>query len=145
MTPDKLEKIRRLAEDIRGDPATRMIAKKILERYQPEPTFHDVDAEIKKHFHGDPRNPPGMRNSDEYEHHIFMSLSNWGRSKTSNNLVHSFTHKGRGYRVVLFAHKRSPTYGWLRVDVARNAEVWSGKFSSLGEAHADAWDNLMRM
>jgi hypothetical protein len=138
LTPDKLEKIRRLAEDLRGDPATRMIAKKILERYQPEPTFEDV-PEFK------PQNPPNprMQNSDAYEQHRFMSLHNWGRSKTSNNLVHSFTHKGRAYRVVLFAHKKSPTYGWLRVDVARGAEVWSGRFNSMPEAHANAWKDLM--
>jgi hypothetical protein len=137
MTPDKLEKIRRLAEDIRGDPATRMIAKKILERYQPESTFHDVPEP-------EPQNPPNprMRNSDAYEKHVFMSLHNWGRSKTSNNLVHSFTHKGRAYRVVLFAFKKSPTYGWLRVDLARGQEVWSGRFDSLPEAHAAAWTSL---
>jgi hypothetical protein len=147
MTPAKLEKIRRLAEDLRGDPATRMIAKKILERYQKEPTFEDVpdpDAAIKKHFYGDPRNPPNprMRTSDEYEKHVFMSLHNWGRSKQSNNLVHSFTHKGRAYRVVLFAFKKSPTYGWLRVDVARGQEIWSGRFNSMPEAHADSWKSL---
>jgi hypothetical protein len=140
MTPAKLEKIRRLAEDLRGDPATRMIAREILARYQAEPSFSDIPEP-----EPEPKNPPNprMRNSDEYERHMFMSLSNWGRSKTgSNNFVHTFTHKGRGYRVILFAHKRTPTYGWLRVDVALNREVWSGRFNSLPEAHADAWKSL---
>jgi hypothetical protein len=142
VTPTKLEKIRRLAEDIRGDPATRMIAREILARYQTKPTFEDVPEP-----EPEPRNPPNprMRNSDEYERHMFMSLSNWGRSKTSNNFVHTFTHKGRGYRIVLFAHKKSPTYGWLRVDVARNQEVWSNRFNSLPEAHKDAWECLMKI
>jgi hypothetical protein len=141
MTPAKLEKIRRLAEDIRGDPATRMIAREILARYQTEPSFSDVEPEP------EPKNPPNprMRNSDEYERHMFMSLSNWGRVKATGNFVHTATHKGRGYRIVLFKHKRTPTYGWLRVDAARNQEVWSGRFNSLPEAHKDAWECLMKI
>jgi hypothetical protein len=128
VTPAKLEKIRRLADDIRGDPATRMIAREILARYQAEPSFSDAPKP-----EPEPKNPPNprMRNSDEYERHTFMSLSNWGRVKTTGNFVHTFTYKGRGYRVILFARKKSPTYSWLRVDVARNQEVWSGRFNSL--------------
>jgi hypothetical protein len=139
VTPEKLAKIKALAEDVRGDPATRMIAKDILRRYnrEPPPSFHDVEDV--------PQNPPGMRNSNEYEQYRFMSLHNWGRSKISNNLVHNFTHKGRAYRVILFAHRKTPTYGWLRIDVARNNETWSSKFSSMPAAHADAWASLMKI
>jgi hypothetical protein len=141
VTPAKLDKIRRLASDLRGDPATRTIAIAMLKKWEAEhgPSFHDVEEEWK------PQNPPGMRNSDDYERHAFMSLHNWGRSKISNNFVHTFTFKGRAYRVVLFKHKRTPTYGWLRVDVARGAEVWSNKFPDLPAAHRDAWDQLQRL
>lgn len=142
MTPEKLEKIRALANDLRGDPATRMIALKILARYAAEPTFHDIgDDELEP-----PKNPPGMKNSDEYEQHVFMSMHNWGRSQ-NGNLVHSFTHKGKAYRVTLFAYKKSPTYGWVRTELTRtNSEVWcSNKFRDLGEAHRDAWASLTRL
>jgi hypothetical protein len=136
MTPERLAKIRALATDMRGDPATRMIALEILRRYEPEPEFHDVEDK--------PQNPPNprMRNSDEYEHHTFMSLRNWGKS-TNGNFVHTFTHKGRGYRIVLFKHKKTPTFGWLRSDIGSGTEVWSGRFPDLQGAHADAWKNLM--
>ena len=136
MTPQRLAKIRALATDLRGDPATRMVALEILRRYEPEPEFHDVEDK--------PQNPPNprMRNSDEYEHHMFMSLRNWGKS-ANGNFVHSFTHKGRAYRVVLFKHKKTPTYGWLLVDIARGVEEWSGRFNSMPAAHVNAWAKIM--
>jgi hypothetical protein len=135
VTPDKLAKIRALAEDMRGDPATRMIALKILARYakDEEPVFHDVPPA--------PENPAGMHNAPEYERYTFMSLRNWGRSK-NGNFVHTTSHKGRGYRVVLFPYKKTPTFGWVRTDVATNQEVWSGRFSDLEGAHRNAWESL---
>jgi hypothetical protein len=136
VTPEKLAKIRALAEDLRGDPATREIARAALRRYAKEEPleFHDVPPA--------PENPAGMRNAPEYEQYVFMSLRNWGRVKSTGNFVHTCSHKGRGYRVVLFSHKKTPTFGWLRVDVASNVEVWSGKFSDLQGAHRNAWESL---
>jgi hypothetical protein len=138
MTPQKLAKIRALASDLRGDPATRMIALEILRRYEKieEPAFHDIPDE--------PQNPPNprMRNSDEYEHYMFMSLRNWGKS-ANGNFVHTFTHKNRAYRVVLFKHKKTPTYGWLLVDIARGVEEWSERFNSMPAAHVNAWARIM--
>jgi hypothetical protein len=135
VTPDKLAKIRALAMDMRGDPATRMVAMEILRRYEPEePAWHDVKED-------EPPNPPGMKNSEEYEQFIFLSLHNWGKS-ASGNFVHTFTYKNRAYRVVLFKHKKTPTWGWLRVDIATSAEVWSGRFANVTEAHRDAWAKM---
>jgi hypothetical protein len=138
MTPERLAKIRAIAMDLRGNPAVREVALEMLRRYETveEPTFHDVKDE--------PQNPtnPRMHPSDEYERHMFMSLHNWGKS-ANGNFVHSFTHKNRAYRVVLFKHKKTPTFGWLRADIARGTEVWSGRFRDMQEAHRDAWTNLM--
>jgi hypothetical protein len=138
MTPEKLAKIRRLAGDLRGDPATRMIALEILRRYEKteEPTFHDIPDE--------PQNPPNprMRNSEEYERYRFMSLRDWRRS-AAGNPVHVFTWKGHPYRVTLFKHKKTPTWGWLRVHLGTEEEIWSGRFSTIEEAHKAAWTSLM--
>jgi hypothetical protein len=138
MTPQRLAKIRALATDMRGDPATRMVALEILRRYEKveEPAFYDVKDE--------PQNPanPRMRNSDEYERYRFMSLRDWRRS-AAGNPVHVFTLKGRPYRVTLFKHKKTPTWGWLRVDLRTDEEIWSGRFSTIEEAHKAAWTSLM--
>lgn len=133
MTPEKLAKIKALAEDVRGDPATRMIAQAALKRYgKPEPA---------KPAYKPPRNPPGVKTSPEWERQTFMSLNQWRRSK-NGNFWHNVTHKGRGYHIVLFPHKKTPTFGWLRASEGEQ-EVWSGRFQTIGEAHADAWANLM--
>ena len=134
MTPEKLEKIRRLAEDPRGDPATRTIAIAALKRYakdlkEPEPAREPFN-----------KAPP---KSAEYERHRFMALNHWRRSK-NGNFFQTITHKGRGYRIILFTHKRGGTYGWLRASEGLG-EVWSGRFPTIGEAHANAWLKLMEL
>ncbi len=137
MTPEKLEKIRRLAEDIRGDPATRAIALAALKRYsQPQPEPVHVGAAF-----SDLHNRPGVPRSAEWERQTFMNLYQWKRSK-SGNFHHSVSHKGRGYHIVLFPHKKTPTFGWLR-DSDGLETVWSGRFRTIGEAHANAWASLM--
>ena len=137
MKPDKLAKIRALAADKRGDPATRQVAIEILKRYEAfvddEPTWTPP-----------PKNPSGPGNTFDYEKQAFMSLRDWKRS-TAGNFVHTCTFKGRAYRVVIFKHKKTPTYGWLRVDIMRDEEVWSGRFRDIQEAHQDAWKNLQSL
>ena len=56
MTPDRLAKIRAIAEDARADPFTRAIAKQMLEAEGPQ-------------LQPPPGNPlhPGMRTTAEYE------------------------------------------------------------------------------
>jgi len=140
MNPEKLAKIRALAEDMRGDPATRLVALGILRREllrhakTEEPVWHT--------FTPTPQNPPGVQTDPGYERHVFMSLHNWGKSK-NGNFVHTCSHKGRGYRIILFQHKKTPTWGWLRADMTGGDEVWSGRFKDIQGAHADAWKNLM--
>ena len=135
MTPDKLEKIRRLAEDPRGDPATRAIAQAALRRYaQPEPAFQDVPP------WKDPRHE-GMKTSAEYDRYRFMDLGSWKKS-ANGNLVHAIVHGGIPYRIVIFRHKKTPTWGWLRANTLNEQTEFSGRFSTVGEAHESAWKSL---
>lgn len=127
MTPEKLAKVRALAEDIRGDPKIRAVAQRILDaNWTPPP------------------NPqhPGLRTSEEYDRYVFMSLDNWGQS-ARGNYVHTTNWDGRSYRIVLFQHKKTPTWGWLRIDVKTDTETWSrNKYDTLREAHESAWLHL---
>jgi hypothetical protein len=141
MTPEKLAKIRAIAEDPRGHPNVRANAKRILDEHEPEPTFSDIK------FDDAPRSPPhpNMYASDEYDRFRFMNLAQWGRSK-NGNLIHTFTHKRVEYRMVLFAHKTKPTFGWLRIDTKKSDSVFSWMpYNTLAEAHRDAWEHLMRI
>jgi hypothetical protein len=139
MTPDKLEKIRRLAEDVRGDPATRAIAQAALKRYaqpQPKPKFRDVPPR--------PETVPGVRPSADYNQYTYLNLGLW-RKSTSGNPTRVIDHRGRTYRVVIFKHKKTPTWGWMRADVDTEDTVFSSRFTSMAEAHRDSWSSLMSL
>lgn len=138
MTPEKLEKIRRLAEDVRGDPATRAIAQAALKRYAKEDPVnnpHDVWR--------DPRHP-GMKTSAEYDRYRFMDLATW-RKSANGNPTHAIVMGGKLWRVVLFKHKKTPTWGWMRIDTINDETEFSGRFSTLAAAHEDAWKSLNRL
>jgi hypothetical protein len=140
LTPEKLAKIRALADDPRGDPATRAIAQAALKRYaepEPEPAFYDVPP-YRNQQH------PGMRTSPEYDRHRFMDLGAW-KTTTNGNPTFVVVRKGRSFRIVLFRHKKTPTHGWMRVDTINDTTEFSGRFRTIGEAHADAWSSLMAM
>jgi hypothetical protein len=139
LNPEKLKKIRALANDHRGDPATRAIAQAALKRYAQEPPrpAPQPGADPRDHQH------PGMRTSAEYDRFRFMDLSTW-KITANGNQTHLIVHKGKQYRIVLFRHKKRPTYGWMRIDVIADSDpVFSGAFRTIGEAHADAWKSLM--
>jgi hypothetical protein len=139
LNPEKLAKIRALANDVRGDPATRAIAKAALKRYASS------DAAIpEQELWNNARNPPNprMQNTPEYNRFRFMDLSNW-RTTANGNPTHLIVHKGKSYRVVLFKHKKRPTHGWMRIDTITDATEFSGAFKTVEEAHADAWKSLL--
>ena len=142
MTPDRLEKIQRLADDARGHPEIRQRAKEKLAATrlshphlfaQPKPAFHDVPPP-------DPR-VPGMKTSALYERQKFLDLGQWGRTK-ADNLIQTVYRGGIVYRVVLFQHKKTPTWGWMLINEFRDTTEFSGRFRTLGEAHADAWAHV---
>jgi hypothetical protein len=130
VNPAKLAKIRALAEDQRGDPKVREVARRFLAinkpAFTPTPTQH-----------------PGLRTSLEYDKFLFMNLANWGKSKTTGNYVHDISWKGRAYTIILFKHKQTLTYGWLRT--CGSTKDFSGKYNTLAEAHRDAWTSLTRL
>jgi hypothetical protein len=137
MNEEKLAKIKALAEDRRGDPATRAIAQRAYARYAKEPPPR-VEPEWQ------PRNAQheGMKTSPEYDRYMFLNLGGWRKSKNGNP-YHTTKHKGLAYHFVLFQHKKSPTWGWLRTNQPDNEQpVFSGRFNTLAEAHADAWKKL---
>jgi hypothetical protein len=140
MTPEKLAKIQRLAEDPRGDPATRAIAQAALKRYAPPPRFKDVQEE------GPRRNfqHPGLKTSAQYDRYRFMDRATW-KVTTNQNPTILVSHKGEPYRIVLFAHKKTPTFGWMRVHMLTDVTEFSGKFKTLAEAHEAAWISLTRL
>jgi hypothetical protein len=134
----KLAKIRALANDPRGDPATRAIAQAALKRYAtepPKPEFHDVPP-FRAQQH------PGMRTSPEYDRYRFMDLGTW-RKTANGNPIFYVVHKGRSFRIILFQHKKRPTYGWMRADTITEQVEFSNAFRTQAEAHADAWKSLM--
>jgi hypothetical protein len=139
VTPDRLAKIKAMAEDARGDPATRAIAQSILKRYAqepPKPEFRDVEYK-------DPRHP-GVRTGADYEKWRYMDLSAWRKTGNGNPACLVTGLDGRPYRIVLFRHKKTPTFGWMVVDIDRDETEFSNhKFTSMAEAHKDAWKNLM--
>jgi hypothetical protein len=142
VTPEKLEKIRRLANDVRGDPATRAIAHGVLKRYdreQSKPEFRDVPSY-------DNRVHPGMRESTDYIRRRFFDLGTWGRTKSGDNPAITVVQNGRTYLIVLFEHRRTPTWGWMRKDVLTDfTEFSANKFQTMAEAHDAAWTSLMSM
>jgi hypothetical protein len=142
MTPEKIRKIRALADDPRGDPATRAIAQAALKRYaqtdkSEKPSFHDVPP-YRNEQH------PGMRTSPEYDRHRFMDLGAW-KTTSNGNPTFVVVRNGRSFRIVLFRHKKTPTHGWMRINTITDETEFSGKFRTIGEAHANAWSSLMAM
>lgn len=132
MTPARLAKIRALAADVRGNPYIRAVAQRMLEkhggaeRWKPPP---------------DPPNP-GLKTSEEFDKFVFMNLDTWDETVNGNYRT-NIKWQGRAYRFILFRHKKTPTWGWLRADIANNTESWSrNKYATLEEAHQSAWLHL---
>ena len=137
MNPKTLDKIRALANDTRGDPATRSRAQEKLrelgqEEPPPQPKLKRAPAN---------RLHPGMRTDPLYELRTFNDLTQWGTTK-SGNFIHHVYRYGITYRIVLFRHKKTDTFGWMREDDLNGQTEFSDRFRTLGEAHADAWRNL---
>ena len=100
MTPARRAKIKALAEDARGNQATRAIAQRMLERY-PEPPKPPRQQRV-----------PGIERSPEYLQFIFMDLNRWKRAGKSN-LFHITSYKGTVYKF-LFSNPQQIGWGWRR-------------------------------
>jgi hypothetical protein len=136
----QLAKIRALAADERGDPATRAVAQAALKRYASYTDPHTQTSKNPYQF-VDQRHP-GMKTSAEYDRYRFLDLGSW-RLTTAGNPTFSIAINGKMWRVVLFKHKKTPTYGWMRIDMfSEETEFSSRRFKTMAEAHQDIWKIL---
>lgn len=144
MNPSRLAKIKALADDERGHPEVRQRAREKLEAVRK--SHPDLFSEAPKWRDVPPVDPRvhGMRRDPAYEYYVFTDLSLWDETK-SGHKAHSVFHNGVNYRIVLFPHKKTPTWGWMRMDSRFGNAVFSGRFATVGEAHGDAWANLMAL
>ena len=139
MNAAKLAKIKALANDPRGDPATRAIAQRVLDQHAkaPPPPMQDVPRFVDQRH-------PGVRTSSEYDRHRFFDLNGW-KTTNAGNRTFSIVRGGRSFRIVIFPHKNTPTWGWMRIDTISEKTEFSGKFATIAEAHGAAWQSLMTL
>lgn len=143
MNPARLAKIKALAEDARGDPATRAMAQEKVNLYRAShPHLFEVEKPKFRNVPPDPR-VHGMRRDPAYEYYVFTDMTLWGETKSGNKTTHVY-HKGIIYQIVLFQHRKASTWGWMRISNHEDT-VFSGRFATLEEAHGDAWANLMAL
>jgi hypothetical protein len=140
MNDARLAKIRALASDPRGDPAIRAIAQSTLKRFgAPE----KEEPRAAKPWR-DPRHP-GVKTSAEYDRFRFMDLGSW-RQTENGNPTFTISLKGHSWRVVLFKHKKRPTYGWMLTDaIYDKPPEFSHPFETMAEAHEDVWRTLNKI
>jgi hypothetical protein len=82
-----------------------------------------------------------MKTSAEYERFMFMDLGAWKKS-AKGNPVFNIVRGGIPYRIVIFRHKKTPTWGWMRVNTLDDKVEFSHHFATMGEAHSAAWRML---
>lgn len=136
MNAQKLAKIKAIADDMRGHPEVRRVAQEMYRRYAAE-----AEAKPKPKPFRDTRHE-GMKTSAAYDRYMFMDLGSWRRAAATGNPFFHATHNGRPYFFVIFKHKKTPTYGWVRTDETTKETVFSGRFATMAEAHEDAWKTL---
>lgn len=147
-THELLIKIAKLAGDERGNPMVRQIAlDKLAAFQQTHPHLFWIEGE------GDPLpwtdvatdadapEPPAPPISAN-DKARFMNVAKWMRT-ANGNLSIVIAVKGVDYRVVLFKYKKTPMFGWLRIDVDIDAQVFSQmKYATHDEARIGAWEAL---
>lgn len=136
LTPRKLAAIKALAEDERGDPATRAIAKaKLDEAMRAEAPY--------RHHKANPPNPR-MAKRPDFEKFRFMDLGQWKDTTNGNHSIVITDRFGQGCRVIVFRHKKTRTFGWMWFYVGEDgpAAFGNGKFDTIREAQDEAWEWL---
>ena len=125
MTPARRAKIKALAEDARGNPATRAIAQRLLERY-PEPPKPLRQQRV-----------PGVERSPEYLQFIFMDLNRWKPyGKKGKDCLTSPLTEGMVYKFVIykFSQPVGAVWGWRRA----SGKDDGGVTSIIRDAHRGA-------
>jgi hypothetical protein len=142
MTPERLAKIKAIAEDPNCHPRIRAVAQQKLEAHisfeEPAPPQHQAHRNAAEQH-------PGVKPTPEYIRFRYMDVGNWGRTKNGNP-IHTTTIGGRTYKIVLFAFKRSIGFGWMRIDAETQNQIFcETRHSTIQEAHQDSWESLMRL
>ena len=138
MTPDLIEKIRKLADDVRGDPNTRAAAQRKLDGYlKSNPELFAAPKPPPP-----PRNPqaPGMQRAPEWQMQTYLDLSLWKKSAAGNLTTLVATRDG-AHRMTLFQYK-TKEWGWIMAPVGRTEKVFGRRYKTQSEAHRASWEHL---
>lgn len=151
ITPQKIAAIRALAEDERGEPNTRRIAQEKLAQYfrdNPKSPNPNPKPEVNPEYNSWYKNPPNPRTQprEDYSKWRFMDMDQWKVSVSGKQFTIVYKAGSINYRVTLFPHRKTPTFGWVRNPIgSTNQSVFSEKFDTLAEAQRDAWQTLQRL
>lgn len=145
-TVDLILKIARLAGDERGDPRIREIAHAKLANLKAAyphlfvletPTEPAPWSDVADVADGAPPSPPPTKGKAR-----FMDIRNWDVTAAGNATI-TVTVRGVGFKVVLFKHKRTPTWGYLLIDTDTDVETFSNvRYPTEVGAHEAAWEAL---
>jgi hypothetical protein len=128
MTPQRRAKIEALANDLRGDSATRALAQAMLAR-------HPIERRNQQ--------DPGIRTSAEYDRWRFMDLGAWRKPKRGVfSLI--FARRNVPYHVILFSDVENKYYGSVTDLHTQKADEF-GPFATIKEAHEESWRKLMEL
>ena len=83
MRPELIEKIKRLADDARGDPATFVSERRKSSRRIVVLISHLFETPKPKPSPRDPR-VHGMRTDPVYDYYVFTDLASWDKTKNGN-------------------------------------------------------------
>jgi hypothetical protein len=129
LIPSRLDKIRAVAADERGDPRTRAIAQQMLRALEPAPKLKPDVVE-------------GLKQPPHYIRRNYMDFGLW-RKTEAGNPSYLVAHGGRAYKIVLFPHKKTPTWGWARFIDGEEPSFSKTRYASVEEAQLAAWNSLM--
>lgn len=155
LTPKRIAAIKAIADDERGDPNTRAVARRKLEqlrREQPEAFLDDyyerarkMNDDIIRRYTNNPPNPR-MRPAEDFTKWRFMNTDQWKRTPAGNyTIILLLEHQQ--YRVTVFRSKarakwEGPGWGWVRSGPIGASKFSAGRFETFVEAQRDAWNNL---
>jgi hypothetical protein len=150
-SPELIAKIRKVAEDLRGEPAIRKVARLKLESFQKT---HPHLFEPPKPWAPPPRSPQpkspqnsGMRPSPQWQAYVYFDMSRW-KETSSGNLSAVASANGVAYRMILFRYKTTGEWGWIRFTVGEGPEskLFSpNRYATREEAHKDSWAHLQSL
>ena len=149
---EQILKIARLAGDERAHPMMRQVAFDKLATFQEthphlfwtpgqdEPVGAPMWADVPDApGSAAPPHPTPSSGSPAW----FTNLNDWGKTSNGNPTIVVCEPGKPDYRTVLFAHKRTPTFGWLRIDASTDIEVFSQtRYATRDEALRASWEAL---